>query len=62
MRPSYKELKWLDEELLPMLRQLKFHHLSQSKPHSDPCSKRYNKDLANKLAKAEKRVKDILGG
>lgn len=37
-------------DLCHLLRQLWHHHLSQAKKHTEPCSKEYNQELADRLA------------
>jgi hypothetical protein len=58
---NYKHLKELDEEIIPFLRQLYFHHESQAKSHSDKCSPKYHKQLSKKLKRAENTLKKLLG-
>lgn len=42
------------KNVVPVLRQLQFHHESQAKPHTPPCAKAYNAVLAT-------HIKEILG-
>jgi len=37
-------------DLSHLLQQLWFHHQSQAKPITTPCSRQYNQELANRLA------------
>ena len=36
------------DEAYDVLQRLKLHHESQAKPHTEPCHKEYNADLARK--------------
>ena len=60
-----KELFELREKLQPLVKQLKFHHASLAKLPGKRCercsSQSYNRELAQRLAEAEKTLDKLFG-